>query len=1074
MFDMSAGNQFALAAFQQAREHFTLRRFAEARRVMADYRRLIQYQAFRHADRRPKKGLPTCSVIIVSHAAGDGLLKCLDTILAQRHSAFEVILIDNGGNEALLPVLQRKPILHVLCPMNLLPSEARNVGAYFARGPVLVFVDDDGQVCQGYLRQAEQALRIPQVIGVRGRILPLTSEGASNSHYDLGLKSKPAAFNLEGNMAIRRGVFRAAGGFDPLMFGHEGHELTERCQRLDPSFQVRYWPELLLYHDFAQGTRLQAKRERQQLGSDYKEFIKKLYPCSSNFLINEPRSGGNQVSQAGISVVLRAGKNLEAARDFLEQFARINTYKSVEILVYFSAPLAEHISLIREFSNRLSVIILPSKNRAFDSIGCKICYDQVLLATAQSKIKEDVLEEAHFQLASRREAACLNFSASYLSNVSLWKAGFLFDSKNNFVDLEEQRIEAVAIGNESEFSELFYVHNRKAQPRNEKRNEQKNIGNSTQTKHGQHRKLLNKGDCFSNKTIHESNHFMESSTLPVSPNKEMDLKVAFLGDEHLFSKLETISEVVDLKERMEFDAEYSLGNVDLFLATPSLTSSGKLYKGEWLEKTILHFKSLSIPTVFWYTDACEHASMFVGIAREFDYIYAVEEKTVNYFSDEIKREVGYLPWGITPPFNNAFRRSKKRPFINLNVMYDGWADLIEFKENRDLLVSLDREDILVFDSDWRFNRNKLMDFPDLRECIIGCITAEQRLQVLKEFNILLITHKTLKSSARLRERVLEALSAKTLVICYGDVNLGDVGKLVEYYHSYDDIKARLDFLNSNPILLKSKVQKLWREVHSTYTLDQSLAKVISDIGIRRDKRCVKVSCITVTKRPQYIDNIINNFSRQTYGNKELIVVFNTAELDFSRTAEYIKERVPCAVVYQISSEKNIGFCLNYAVSHSSGSYWAKMDDDDRYGSNYIYDYIKCLKCGDLDLIGKKMGFTYFEALDAIYYRDFKKQNAEDLVCTSENFVHMSGATFFGKKELVSFVPFSESVRSAVDSSFFLSALERKLNVVVADDFNLTVYRAASKDHHTWKSSDESLMSNSIKICSGRVSDLIDT
>lgn len=391
MSDMSADNQFALAAFQQAREHFTQRRFAEARRVMADYRRLIQYQAFRHADRRPIKGLPTCSVIIVSHAAGDGLLKCLDTILAQRHSAFEVILIDNGGNEALLPVLQRKPILHVLCPMNLLPSEARNVGAYFARGPVLVFVDDDGQVCQGYLRQAEQALRIPQVIGVRGRILPLTSEGASNSHYDLGLKSKPAAFNLEGNMAIRRGVFRAAGGFDPLMFGHEGHELTERCQRLDPSFQVRYWPELLLYHDFAQGTRLQAKRERQRLGSDYKAFLKKLYSYFFNRLTRESRVGGTHVSQAGISIILRAGNNMQAAKKFLEQLDRINTYKPVEVVVLFNKPEKTHLSLVREVAGRLSIIVLPAENRTFSSVIPKLRYDQALIVSTPIEISQDCL-----------------------------------------------------------------------------------------------------------------------------------------------------------------------------------------------------------------------------------------------------------------------------------------------------------------------------------------------------------------------------------------------------------------------------------------------------------------------------------------------------------------------------------------------------------------------------------------------------------------------------------------------------------------------------------------------------------
>ncbi len=421
MSNMSADNQLALAAFQQAREHFTQRRFAKARRVMADYRRLIQYQAFRHADRRPVKGLPTCSVVIVSHVAGEGLLECLDTILAQPHSAFEVILVDNGGNNTLLPALQSKPILHVQCPINLLPSEARNVGAYFALGPILVFVDDDGQVCQGYLRQAEQALRIPQVIGVRGRILPLTTSGASTPHYDQGEETVPSAFTLEGNMAIRRSVFRAAGGFDPLMFGHEGKELTERCQRLDPAFQVLYWPKLLLYHDFAQGARLQAKRERQQLGADYRSYLVKLRSQFFNRLISDPKTGDHHVSQAGISVLLRAGNSERAAKDFLEQLVKVNTYRPIEVLVLFNEPETKHLNLVREFSGRLSVIVLAAASQTLFNVIPKLRYDQAMVVSTPVEIKSDCLGAASRRLRAENmrkvEFEAPNLNMALLVNV---------------------------------------------------------------------------------------------------------------------------------------------------------------------------------------------------------------------------------------------------------------------------------------------------------------------------------------------------------------------------------------------------------------------------------------------------------------------------------------------------------------------------------------------------------------------------------------------------------------------------------------------------------------------------------
>jgi hypothetical protein len=70
---------------------------------------------------------------------------------------------------------------------------------------------------------------------------------------------------------------------------------------------------------------------------------------------------------------------------------------------------------------------------------------------------------------------------------------------------------------------------------------------------------------------------------------------------------------------------------------------------------------------------------------------------------------------------------------------------------------------------------------------------------------------------------------------------------------------------------------------------------------------------------------------------------------------------------------------------------------------------------------------------------------------------MAGATFFGKSDLLKRNPFSEVLRSSVDVEFFRSALKKSLNVMLADDFNFTVFRAADKSHHTWKEDDDALL-----------------
>ncbi|MGR4068056.1 glycosyltransferase [Billgrantia sp. C5P2] len=1056
---MSADNQIALTAFQKARAHFTQRCFSQARLALADYRHLIRYEAFQHEDRRLLGGLPSCSVIIVSYAAGPGLLECLDTLLAQTHPAFEVILIDNGGNESLQSALKHRPILHVQCPMNLLPSEARNIGAYFSRGSVLVFVDDDGQVCEDYLHQAEQALHKPNVIGVRGRILPLTASGASIPHYDQGEETVPSAFTLEGNMAIRRSVFRAAGGFDPLMFGHEGKELTERCQRLDPAFQVLYWPKLLLYHDYAQGARLQAKRERQQLGADYRVYLEKLRSKTFKCFISEPRIGDDNVSQAGISVLLRAGNDAQAARKFLEQFIKINTYKPVEVFVLFNEPRTSHLNLVREFAGRLSVIVLSVEKRTFSSLLPKLRYDYALIVSTPTEIGMDVLGQAIVALAGAASGLYMSFNKQVLGNSLLLGKQELLRIESKYLQASKDDIEE-GLGNKKR---LFFP------PELEKntKSQELNGSNSMELKSGKvssPEKLLNDDENYSNKIIHECNYFVEKDIKPHTAKRALGLNVAFFGSNQLCDRIQKVCDIIDLSKRI--NSGFPTEDIDFLLVESTLESSLNRNQEESLKELFLQFKERKVPTVFWYTEAYEHCSFFLDIVDLFDFIYVAEEQAVQWFKSQTSKHIAYAPLGIVPEINNPVKTKIATTFTNLYVMYDGWADLIEYKENRDLLTSLNRDDLLVFDSNWKFKKNKLLDFPDYKENIIGCITYKQRLQALKEFNVLLITSKTLKSSAKLRKEIVEALAAKSLVICYGEMDLGDIGKWVEFYNDFESLNKRLDYLKNNPLELKSKAQNAWRKVHSEYTVSQRLKQMAVDVGVEVKDKNIRISCITITKRPHHLDNIIKNYLAQSYVEKELIVIINSFVEDFSGIVKYIKDSVPNAQVYQIGCERNIGFCLNFAINRSSGDYWAKMDDDDQYGKNYIFDYHLSSRYLPCDLIGKKMGYTYFEAYNAVFLRNPLAIDKSDILCSREHSVHMSGATFFGRKELIESVPFAENVRSSVDSDFYIGCLEKEHTVLITDDFNFVVFRANNKDHHTWKQNDADLIKRSIKICDG--------
>ena len=92
-----------------------------------------------------RASIPFVSVVIPVHRNPDGLRLCLDALQRQTYpdSHFEVVVVDNGGNEDLGPMVSEYSNAR-LCYEEV-PSSyaARNTGARHARGSVFAFTDSD-------------------------------------------------------------------------------------------------------------------------------------------------------------------------------------------------------------------------------------------------------------------------------------------------------------------------------------------------------------------------------------------------------------------------------------------------------------------------------------------------------------------------------------------------------------------------------------------------------------------------------------------------------------------------------------------------------------------------------------------------------------------------------------------------------------------------------------------------------------------------------------------------------------------------------------------------------------------
>jgi len=243
-----------LDLFVESRYLYEQKNFDAARNKLVHYRNELNYSLLPYEEHRILEA-PKVSVIIVSFSAKEGLIACLNSLISQSEQSFEIILVDNGGNECVHKQLAAFNCLHIKMPVNVTPSEGRNIGASFARGKLLFFLDDDAIAEKNLIKNTFEAFEAFDFLAIRGRVLPMDSSTANQfpGHYDLGGYPVPAILETEGNAVVRTDVWNQVGGMDPLLFGAEGAELSARILNHFPGKDIYYRPSLVVYHDFPIG-----------------------------------------------------------------------------------------------------------------------------------------------------------------------------------------------------------------------------------------------------------------------------------------------------------------------------------------------------------------------------------------------------------------------------------------------------------------------------------------------------------------------------------------------------------------------------------------------------------------------------------------------------------------------------------------------------------------------------------------------------------------------------------------------------------------------------------------------------
>jgi glycosyltransferase involved in cell wall biosynthesis len=209
---------------------------------------------------------PRVSLIIPTRNRVRKLANCLEAASSIKTSEpWELIVVDNAstdGTGGLLEDLVRNwtiPIRIVQVPSPG-ASRARNAGIEAARGELLIFIDDDCYVRPDIIDEYRKVFEDPALGFAGGRMLlhdptdyPLTiNETAEEKRFPAG-RAIPCGMIQSGNLAIRRRVLEAVGGFDTRLgpatpvFSAEDWELIARIGA--SGWAGGYFPGPTVTHD---------------------------------------------------------------------------------------------------------------------------------------------------------------------------------------------------------------------------------------------------------------------------------------------------------------------------------------------------------------------------------------------------------------------------------------------------------------------------------------------------------------------------------------------------------------------------------------------------------------------------------------------------------------------------------------------------------------------------------------------------------------------------------------------------------------------------------------------------------
>lgn len=459
-----------------------------------------------------------------------------------------------------------------------------------------------------------------------------------------------------------------------------------------------------------------------------------------------------------------------------------------------------------------------------------------------------------------------------------------------------------------------------------------------------------------------------------------------------------------------------------------------------------------MPLVFWNKEDPMHYDRYLPIAKFADIIFTTDAlKVSEYQRDVPDAKVYAVPFAAQQQICNPSGRFKTEPeTVCFAGSYYGVGHDERKRQMDALLPAIIDFNGSIYDR-MSNEKNDRYKFPEQYNPFIrDAVPFTEVVTLYKKFKVFLNVNTIVDSPTMMSRRVYELLACGTPVVSTPSKAIEEqFGGVVHVAQNAEEAHNIINKLLTDEHFWEKISHLGYREVMTKHTYTHRLRNIQQALGHEINDSTPLVSIITCTCRPNMIDRIVDNMTRQSHPECELILVLQNFN-DSQKTELITKlEAQPCSlkrieIVVNDNSEITLGERFNQAASLARGEYIAKMDDDDFYFEHYLSDMLIPFTFGDYGLVGKKELYMFLSGSNKLIKRfgGMKHQEVD----------FVAGATFVFKAAIFHKYKF-KALNRGEDSDLINRLKVDGIKIYAADPFNFIVWRGDTVAH-TWDASDE--------------------